>query len=212
MHIRLRRAASAMRIAHFRVDALFRMWPAWYRVELIQPHDFLFPIIQKESIMKNLGSFFAAIFCFALSAIPAHAGGEKCDPPAHKESSASAQGTPFENADANGDGSVSKAEFDAFYSRKNANADKGGRIMQGAPDARQNNARVFFEQRFNAIDTNHDGALDREETNAMPVLKTHFDKVDANRDGKVTQQEYLEAMPMLHRAIGIDSSGKGQVL
>lgn len=173
--------------------------------------------------MKNLISSFAAIL-FLVGATSAHAGGEKCDSHAHKESGASAQGTPFENADANGDGSVSKAEFDAYYSRQNTkylkemDANKDGRItpdkMQAAPkgDVRQNNARAFFEQRFNTIDTNRDGVLDREETNAMPVLKTHFDKVDANKDGKVTQQEYFEAMPMLHRAIGIDSSGKGHVL
>ena len=165
--------------------------------------------------MKNYINFFAMISCFVLSITSAHAGDENCSSPTHKESNASPQGAMFEDVDTNSDGAISKAEFDAYYSRQNAkhlremNANKDGRI---APDTRQNYGTANLDQRFNAADTNHDGVLDREEANAMPMLKYYFDKVDANKDGKVTRQEYLDAMPLLHRAIGIDSSGKGQVL
>lgn len=174
--------------------------------------------------MKNYINFFAVISCFVLSITSAHASDENCSSLTHKESNASPQGAMFEDVDTNGDGSISKAEFDAYYSKQNAkhlremNANKDGRIapdeMQGLlkRDTRQNNGTANLDQRFSAADTNHDGVLDREEANAMPMLKYYFDKVDANKDGKVTRQEYLDAMPLLHRAIGIDSSGKGQVL
>ena len=126
----------------------------------------------------------------------------------------------FKDIDTNGDGLISKAEFDAYYARQSArhSREADGNIppdeTQVIPrrDMKQNGVLVFLEQRFNAADTNKDGMLDREEADAMPMLKAYFDKVDTNKDGRVTLHEYLNAMPLLHRAIGIDSSGKGQIL
>lgn len=171
--------------------------------------------------MKKSIHFFAMISCFVLSVTSTHAGGVK---PMQKEPNVALPEATFKNVDTNGDGMISKSEFDAYYAKQNtkclraADASKDDRItpdeIQGAPerDMRKNSAAVFLEQRFNAADSNHDGVLDREEANAMPILKTYFDKVDANKDGNVTLQEYLNAMPLLHRAIGIDSSGKGIIL
>ena len=168
--------------------------------------------------------FFAVVSCFVLSVALAHAGGEKCILSLFKESNVSPQGAVFKSMDTNGDGLISKAEFDAYYAKQSTkclrdmDADKDGWVM---PDEmqdgsrggqKQNSAAIFLEQRFNAADTNRDGVLDREEANTMPMLKAYFDKVDANKDGKVTLEEYLGAMPLLHRAIGIDSSGKGVIL
>ena len=174
--------------------------------------------------MKKSINFFAMISCFVLSVTLAHADGEKRDFLGHKESNRPSQRTTFENVDTNGDGVISKAEFDAYFAKQNnkclreMDPNKEGRVtpdeMQDAPKGgrKQNHAATFLEQRFNAADTNHDGVLDREEANAMPTLKAYFDQVDANKDGKVTLKEYLDAMPLLHRAIGIDSTGKGLVL
>jgi len=174
--------------------------------------------------MKKPITFLAVISCFALSTTSVHADGEKCDSPMHKQSNASRQETMFKNADTNGDGSISKAEFDAYYAKRNAehfkamDTNKDGKLtpneMQSLNknEIKRNDGTAHLDRLFNTADANHDGGLDREEANAMPMLKTHFDKVDANKDGKVTRQEYLDAMPLLHRAKDIDTSGKGQIL
>ena len=106
--------------------------------------------------MKTSIDFPAVIFCFVLSATAAHSDGESCGLPIQKESNASPQGAMFENIDTNGDGSISKAEFDAYSAKINAmhlsetNASKDGRItpgeMQGTPkgDMRQNHAAAFL--------------------------------------------------------------------
>lgn len=162
--------------------------------------------------MKKPVNFIAVISCFVLGATLAHADGEKCDSPLH----ATQQETMFKNADTNGDGSISKAEFKAYYARQSAkhfkelDANKDGKLT---PDETQgghksvmgkNDGTAHLDQRFNAADTNHDGGLDMEEAGAMPVLQAYFDKVDADKDGKITRQEYLDAMPMLHQAKGIN--------
>lgn len=174
--------------------------------------------------MKKSISFLAVISCFALSATAAFADGEKCDSPMHKQSSASRQGTMFSNADTNGDGSISKAEFDDYHAKRSAehfNAMDANKDDKLTPDEMQsvqknmkkrNDGTAHLDRRFNAADANHDGGLDKEEANAMPMLKSNFGKVDTNKDGKVTRQEYLDAMPLLHRAKDIDTSGKGQML
>jgi len=174
--------------------------------------------------MKNTINFSAVISCFILSATLVHAEDQKCDSPMNAQSNAPHQGIGFKNADTNGDGSISKSEFNDYYAKHNArhfkalDANKDGKItldeMQGRrrPEMSQNNGTTHLDQRFYAADTNHDGGLDKEESGAMPMLQAYFDKVDTNHDGKVTRQEYLDAMPLLHRVKNIDSSGKGQVL
>lgn len=105
--------------------------------------------------------------------------------------------------DLNGDGKVTKAEFDAFQSGQFAALDENhdgvleGDELQGR---NRNSATAHLDRRFNAADANHDGGLDRTEAGAMPMLSIYFDEVDANKDGKVTRQEYFDAMPLLHRA------------
>lgn len=174
--------------------------------------------------MKKSIIFLAVISCFVLNATSAHADGKKCDSPMHKQSNASRHGTLFKNADTNGDGSISKAEFDAYYAKHNAehfkemDANKDGKLT---PDEMQSGHRhkmkrddgtAHLDKLFDTADANLDGGLNKEEANAMPMLKNYFDKVDANKDGKVTRQEYLDAMPLLHRSKDIDTSGKGQML
>ena len=105
--------------------------------------------------------FFAVISCFVFSVISAHAGVDELGLLMHKESSKPPQGAVFEDIDTNGDGSISKAEFDAYYAKQTTKC---------------------------------------------------LREMDTNKDGKVTRQEYFDAMPLLHRAIGIDSSGKGLIL
>ncbi|MFZ5523133.1 MAG: EF-hand domain-containing protein [Pseudomonadota bacterium] len=175
--------------------------------------------------MKKTTKYFAVVSSFVLSASLAHADGEKCDSPMHNQSNVSQQqGVMFKSVDSNGDGAISKAEFNAYYAKHNAkhfkemDANKDGRItpeeMQGAgrQQMESGDATSHLDKRFYAADANHDGGLDKKEANGMPMLTVYFNQVDANHDGKVTRQEYFEAMPLLHRGKQIDASGKAQTL
>lgn len=174
--------------------------------------------------MKKSIIFSAVVSSFVLSTTLAHADGDKCDSPMHNKSHVSQQGTMLNNADTDSDGSISKAEFDAYYAKHNArhfkemDANKDGKItsdeMQGGRkhEMGSNDGTAHLDKRFATADANHDGGLDKKESAAMPMLEAYFDKVDANKDGKVTRQEYLDAMPLLHRAKDIDMSGKSQSL
>ena len=53
-------------------------------------------------------------------------------------------------------------------------------------------------EKFDALDTNHDGAISREEAAAAPELSGRFDDVDANHDGRVVPGE-LKDYARLHR-------------
>lgn len=124
----------------------------------------------------------------------------------------------FKRMDANGDGLVSRAEFDEFNARrfKELDADNDGKVTREEMDARVNKAMKYglrhFEERFSSADTNHDGVLDRVEAQAMPVMEVFFDKVDTNHDGKVTREEYFAAMPMLHKAKNIGPKNRDSAL
>lgn len=175
--------------------------------------------------MKKTTGYFVVVSSFVLSAGLAHADGEKCDSPMHNQSNASqSQGITFKTVDTNGDGAISKAEFNAYYAKHNSkhfkemDANKDGKItpeeMPAASGQQMgsDSATTHLDKRFNTADANHDGGLDKAEANGMPMLAVYFDRVDANHDGKVTRQEYFEAMPLLHRGKQIDSSGKAQTL
>lgn len=175
--------------------------------------------------MKTSSKYLVVVSGLILGASLAHADGEKCDSPMHNQSNVSQQqGNTFKTVDANGDGSISKAEFDAYYAKHNAkhfsqmDANKDGKISPeemmntGDRQADSGSATSHLDNRFFAADANHDGGLDKKEANGMPMLTVYFDQVDSNHDGKVTRQEYFEAMPLLHRGKQIDSSGKAQTL
>ena len=175
--------------------------------------------------MKKTTRYLVAVSSFILSAGLAHADGEQCDSPMHNSSKVSQQqGIPFKTVDTNGDGAISKAEFNAYYAKHNArhfkevDINKDGKItpdeMQGGrrQDMGHSDGTTHLDQRFNAADANHDGGLNKAEANEMPMLNAYFDQVDANKDGKVTRQEYFDAMPLLHRGKQMDSSGNAQTL
>ncbi|AOY92440.1 Ca2+ sensor [Cupriavidus sp. USMAA2-4] len=110
-------------------------------------------------------------------------------------------------ADANGDGAVTKAEFDALFRRIDTNHD--GKIDKAEAQAfrkamweqRRAKMEARFEARFKAADKNGDGALTREEVQAgLPRLAPHFDQLDANHDGKLTLDEIRAGMRKMHEA------------
>jgi Ca2+-binding EF-hand superfamily protein len=162
--------------------------------------------------MNKSIAYLIAAFCFALSTNLARAAAEKCDEDMHGKHHGEMEGMMFKKLDTNGDGVISKAEFNAFNARhfKKLDVNNDGKLtpeeLQGGhkQEMGHGDGTTHLDQRFNAADANHDGGLDREEASNMPMLSQYFDEVDANKDGKVTRQEYLDAMPLLHGAKKMD--------
>jgi len=170
--------------------------------------------------MKNVSKYLLAVSGFLLCAGLAHADadGEECDSVKHKQSKFN-KGIKFDSMDANSDGGISKSEFNEHSSKRfeELDANSDGKItseeLQGNHGKKMGRrGTTHLDKRFYSADANHDGGLDRKEANAMPMLTTYFDQVDSDKDGKVTRQEYFDAMPLLHRAKQIDTSGKSQKL
>ena len=87
------------------------------------------------------------------------------------------------------------------------------------------------QQRFNAVDTNHDGQLDASEISAMQQrelqqaraaeqqkLDAEFTKLDTNKDGQLSKAEFMAAAPPLQaratpqQMIGqVDSNKDGKI-
>ncbi len=111
----------------------------------------------------------------------------------------------FKEMDKNGDGTISKKEFDAFHSQhfKDMDANKDGKVSQdemGAMRGRMaDRGPGMFEQRFDETDINDDGALSRDEAEiGMPMLFANFDEYDANKDGKISKDEVAARMRHMH--------------
>ena len=156
----------------------------------------------------------SALACsFILAAAVAHA-----EPESHGQMHGQIEEKMFKEADTDGDGAISKAEFNTFQSRhfKKMDANRDGKITHDEMEAGHNKGResgaTHLDKRFNAADANHDGGLDRTEAELMPMLSMYFDEVDTNKNGLVTRQEYLDAMPVLHRGKTMGSGGKSESL
>ena len=173
--------------------------------------------------MKKTLSYITVVSSLVMSASLAYADGKECDENMHGSAHSVKQGKMFNRLDTNGDGAISKAEFNAFNARhfKALDTNKDGKItpdelpdeqnqMGQNPEMGHGDGTAHLDQRFNAADANQDGGLDREEAKNMPMLSMYYDEVDTNKDGKVTRQEYLDAMPLLHGAKKMDMSGKPQ--
>ncbi len=126
---------------------------------------------------------------------------QACDPmhcPSHG-------GVSFQEMDKNGDGAVSKKEFDAFYNArfKELDANRDGKISadeMGAVDRnKMGKSDVNFEHRFDEVDINGDGVLSRDEAEiGMPMIFARFDEFDTNKDGKISKDEMATGMKKMH--------------
>lgn len=99
--------------------------------------------------------------------------------------------TPFDTADANHDGRISRAEF---LAARNARFDRIDKTHDGVINradfpkaANHQQALAKIDAHIAAADANHDGSISRAELagSATPF----FDKADGNHDGFVTKAE-----------------------
>ncbi len=166
--------------------------------------------------MTKAISYLVAVSGLVLSVNLAHAEGEASVENPHSQHHGEMDKMVFSKLDTNGDGVISLKEFNAYNAKhfRELDTNKDGKLtleeLQGghSQGMGHGDATTHLDQRFNAADTNHDGGLDRDEAKNMPMLSQYFGEVDANKDGKVTRQEYFDAMPLLHGAKKIDTSGK----
>ena len=107
---------------------------------------------------------------------------------------------PFANADANGDGLITRAEFIAARTARFAKMDRNGDGAVSRDDfGRLLRFRPKSGERLDALieqmDTNRDGRVSREELTSAPTLM--FDHADANEDGTVDKAELAAAKQRL---------------
>lgn len=102
----------------------------------------------------------------------------------------------FQLLDANGDGKVTRAEFNAgFADRMFAiyNRGRDGVITKAEWDAVERANENRAESAFAALDANHDGKLTRAELSRGPqrnrIVNALFDRIDTNHDGVITLAE-----------------------
>ncbi|MEZ5655022.1 MAG: EF-hand domain-containing protein [Sphingobium sp.] len=102
----------------------------------------------------------------------------------------------FKKMDADGNGSISRAEFDT------AHADRGGKMKMAMRDGggdrdghrkmghRGHHGMKMGGKMFDMADANNDGKVTMAE--AKTAAMTHFDKVDADKNGTITSQERMD--------------------
>lgn len=82
----------------------------------------------------------------------------------------------FGALDANKDGRIDRAEYDAF--------------MQ----ARAARETAEYEAAIQEMDQNKDGKVSRQEAAVVPLIASVFDGLDTNKDGSLSHQELREAL------------------
>ncbi|MET0307187.1 MAG: ca2+ sensor protein [Sphingomonas sp.] len=110
---------------------------------------------------------------------------------------------PLARADANGDGIVTREEFladvDARFAKLDLNKD--GKIT---PDERPEKGGMA-DRMISRADANGDGVITLEEQRAQALQR--FDRIDTNHDGKIDQAERDAAMAMMRGGRG-DRGGR----
>jgi len=165
--------------------------------------------------MKTMTKMLIVMTSLLLAIFTAHADETSCDTKHQSSQSraSSSSAITFNAVDGNGDGAITKTEFDAFNTRHfdGLDGNKDGQLTpqemmhshRPAQPQSHRNGTAHLNRRFAAADANRDGGLDKNEAHHMPMLTKYFSQVDTNKNGSVTRQEYYEAMPLLHGAKNI---------
>lgn len=99
----------------------------------------------------------------------------------------------FQQMDADKDGKVTKAEFDAYRAATFKAADKNGdgSISREEFAAFGDGRRAeFLDRMFTRLDKNGDGKITADELPQRRALLPAFERVDRNRDGFITVEEF----------------------
>lgn len=151
--------------------------------------------------MKRAINGFTMVSVFVLGASMAYAEPSAHDMPGARK--AQWADKHFKEMDANGDGTISKAEFDDFHTKhfQEIDADKDGKLTrEEMREGHKEKREQAKDGRFDEVDADHDGVLSREEAKKMPRMTTkRFDKMDANKDGKLSREEMEASMEKMRR-------------
>lgn len=99
----------------------------------------------------------------------------------------------FGAMDANHDGTVSKAEFDAFRPGNRPDDGHPGNDQHWGPHGPGGRHMGMGPPDLNRLDTDKDGKISLAEFSAP--MKDHFNQMDANHDGSLSGEELKPDMP-----------------
>jgi len=165
----------------------------------------------KELFVNKHLHYPAWVFCWAFTATLAHAETTGSKSPGHCDSTHQASkhyqmtNPHIGLMDTDGDGMVSKAEYDANHDKHFKELDTNGDGKLSPDEMRAGHhviAKENFKKRFDDADSNHDGALSRDEIKNLPYLAKRFDELDTNKDGKLTQDEIKAGWEKHHKEQG----------
>jgi len=167
--------------------------------------------IFKEIFVNKHLQYVVPVFCIVFTASMAYADSSTSDKKGHCDSMHKSaknyqMNSPhFGLMDTDGDGMVSKAEYDANHDKhfKELDTNSDGKLSPEEMRAGHHViAKENMKKRFDKADANHDGTLSRDEIKDLPYLSRRFDELDTNKDGKLTQDELQAGWAKHHREHG----------
>jgi len=111
----------------------------------------------------------------------------------------------LERLDTDGDGQVSRAEYEASFDRLDKNGD-GYVTREEVSQLRDEKRTERRDEMMNRDDTDGDGMVSRDEFSGPSKI---FVKVDADNDGYITREEAMEFQPMRDGSCRPDGGHRG---